>query len=92
MKNYKLIILSMILSGLLIIISIAQAQVYSWTDENGNVRFADDFSQVPEKYKKIAVPVGPSKKRLEEVRRTWSEGEKKVSHDGGKTWVEPGAE
>ncbi len=91
MKNHKLIILSRTFSGLLMIISIAQAQVYSWTDENGNVRFADEFSQVPEKYKKIAVPVGLSKKRMEELRRTWAEGEQKVSYDGGKTWVEPGA-
>ncbi len=91
MKNYKVIILSVAFSGLLIIISIAQAQVYSWTDENGNVRFADDFSQVPEKYKKVAVPVGPLKERMKELRRTWAEGEQKVSYDGGKIWVEPGA-
>jgi hypothetical protein len=91
MKNSNLIILSMAFLGLLIIISTVQAQVYSWTDENGNVRFADDLSQVPEKYKKIAVPVGPSKERMKELRRTWAEGEQKVSYDGGKTWVEPGA-
>jgi hypothetical protein len=91
MKNHKLIILSMAFSGLLMIISIAQAQVYSWTDENGNVRFSDDFSQVPEKYRKVAVPVGPSKERMQELRRTWAEGEQKISYDGGKTWVEPGA-
>ncbi len=91
MKNYKPIILLLAFSGLLIIISVAQAQVYSWTDENGYVRFADDFSQVPEKYKKIAVPVGPSKERLQELRRTWADGEQKVSYDGGNTWVAPGA-
>jgi hypothetical protein len=91
MKNHKLIILAMAFSGLLMIVSIAQAQVYSWTDENGNVRFADDFSQVPEKYKKVAVRVGPSKERMEELRRRWAEGEQKVSHDGGKTWFDPRA-
>jgi hypothetical protein len=69
MKIYKLIVLSMAFSGLLMIISMAQAQVYGWTDENGNVRFADEFSQVPVKYKKSAVPVGPSKERLEELRQ-----------------------
>jgi hypothetical protein len=67
----------MAFSGLLMIISIAQAQVYSWTDENGNVRFADDYSQVPEKYKKLAVPVGPSKERKEQLEREWAEYERK---------------
>ncbi len=61
MKNHKLIILSMAFSGLLMIISIAQAQVYRWTDEDGSVGFTDDFSQVPEKYKKSVAPVGPTK-------------------------------
>ena len=88
MKYYKLVTLLTAFLGLLLITSIAHAQTYSWTDENDNkVRFADDFSQVPEKYKKSAVPVGPSKERLEELRRIWAEMEWSVSHDGGKTWV-----
>jgi len=76
MEIYKLIPLSMAFWGLLII-SIAHAQTYSWTDENGNVRFADDFSQVPEKHKKSAVPVGPTKERKEQLEREWADYERK---------------
>ena len=29
----------------------ASAQILKWTDEQGNVHFADDISKVPEKYR-----------------------------------------
>ncbi len=41
-----------------------QAQTWTWTDDKGHVRFADDYSQIPEKYRKEAVP-GSSKKSAE---------------------------
>ena len=72
--KWMIVILSCLL-GLLLSSQFVQAQVYGWTDKNGNVRFADDFSQVPEKYKKSAVPVGPTKERLEEIRRRQAEYE-----------------
>ena len=72
--KWSIIILSCLL-GLLLSSQFVQAQVYGWTDKNGNVRFADDFSQVPEKYKQSAVPVGPTKERLEEIRRRQAEYE-----------------
>lgn len=43
----------------------AQTQTWIWTDENGNVRFADDYSNIPEKYKKVAVP-GPKRTKEQE--------------------------
>lgn len=72
--KWMIVILSCLL-GLLLSFQFVQAQVYGWTDENGKVRFADDFSQVPEKYKKSAVPVGPTKERSEEIRRRQAEYE-----------------
>lgn len=43
---------------------VIQAQTWTWTDDKGYVRFADDYSQIPEKYRKQAVQ-GPSKKSAE---------------------------
>jgi hypothetical protein len=50
----------------------AQPSYYVWTDENGNVRFANDLSEVPEKYKKLAVP-GPARQG---TKGTGGKGEK----------------
>jgi len=37
----------------------AAAQIYRWTDENGTAHFAEGLSNVPERYRSRAVPVGP---------------------------------
>jgi len=37
----------------------SQPSCYIWTDEEGKVRFANDLSEVPEKYKKLAIPGPP---------------------------------
>jgi len=82
MKIHKLSLLSISLCGLLII-SIAHAQVYSWTDENEKIRFADDLSQVPEKYKKSAVRVGPVPRSPEQIKRDEEEYEKRLKEVEG---------
>jgi len=60
--NYKPAILLMVFFGLLLIISIAHAQTYKWTDEHGRVSFTDDLSNVLEKYRKSAIRIGDPEK------------------------------
>jgi predicted aspartyl protease len=36
----------------------AAAQFYRWTDEHGNAHFADGIDNVPERYRRQAVPLG----------------------------------
>lgn len=65
------------------------AQVYSWTDEHGRLRFADDFSKVPEEYKKSAVPIGPkpsapmTKERAKQTERGRAQDQKKFDEVRG---------
>ena len=44
--------LILVFSGLLLCASSLMAETYSWTDQNGTMNFADDFSEVPKKYRK----------------------------------------
>jgi len=51
---------------MVLIPSLTFAQIYNWTDENGNIVFTDDYSRVPEKYKKSDIPIGPVRERTKE--------------------------
>ncbi len=53
----KTIMLSAFIFFLAVIPVYAQPSYYVWTDENGNLRFVGDASQIPDKYKNIAVQV-----------------------------------
>jgi hypothetical protein len=68
MKRYKFIPLLMAFWVLSLSISVAQAQTYKWTDENGRISFTDDVSNVPEKYRKSAGPIGELEK---EPKKEW---------------------
>ncbi|NWG03601.1 MAG: DUF4124 domain-containing protein [Syntrophaceae bacterium] len=74
MKSCKLIIISMAFGGLFFVVSTAQAQTYKWTYEQGRVRFTDDLSKVPEKYRKSAVRIGELEK--EPKKEWWMEYDK----------------
>jgi hypothetical protein len=62
MKNYKLVTLLIAIWGLSLSISVAHAQTYKWTDEQGSISFTDDLSTVPEKYRGSAVRIGEPEK------------------------------
>lgn len=84
------VVLTTVFLGTLLTCQFLQAQTYAWTDEKGNVCFAEDYSQIPEKYKKSAVPVGPTKERMEELKQKWTEYEKQRKDKEREQGVEEG--
>jgi len=68
MKKYKVAILVMAFSGLLLAVSTAQAQTHKWTDDHGRISFTDDLSKVPVKYRDSAVRIGELEKEQKEER------------------------
>ncbi len=64
----RITVLLMVVFGLLINSQPVhtQSSYYTWTDEKGKVRFANDLSEVPDQYKKLAVP-GPTRKGTKET-------------------------
>jgi predicted nucleic acid-binding Zn-ribbon protein len=55
----SLILLSLFIAGL------SFGQVYKWVDEKGVVHFTDDFSQIPEKYKRGIKEIPVQEERIE---------------------------
>ena len=52
-KKVFIVVLSVIL-GLLMIPFLVHAEFYKWIDDKGDIRFTDEYSNIPEKYLPVA--------------------------------------
>lgn len=46
----KITVLALLLSGLMVFVPAVDAEIYSWSDESGNLHFTDSAESIPKKY------------------------------------------
>jgi hypothetical protein len=66
----------------LLVATVAQAETYKWTDNDGTVHFSDSLGKVPADYLKSAKPLGMDTKGATNTYKAVSPAEPRQSADG----------
>lgn len=78
----RLFLVAILFFGLFLITPyLSSEEVYRWTDEKGTIHFTDDFSKVPEKFRREA----EEKKVIGEVAKEEAAKEDKIIKESGKS-------
>ena len=67
---------------LMLAATVAQAETYKWTDNEGTVHFSESFGEVPANYRKSAKPLGIDTREIMNNNGAFSSAEPRKNVDG----------